>query len=74
MKHTELVRKLAEKCGATEEEAEKTVETAELLFKIETKPNQTKEEEKEYWWRGIADHYPVDLINLEKLKDSSKTT
>ncbi|MGQ9720342.1 MAG: hypothetical protein ACUVXA_03360 [Candidatus Jordarchaeum sp.] len=65
VKHTELVKKLAEKCKTTEEEAEIAVETAELYFKIETKPNQTKGEEKEYWWRGIADGYPLDLDVLD---------
>ena len=48
MKHSELVRKLAEKCKTKEEEAETAVETAELFFKIETKPDQTENEEKEY--------------------------
>ena len=65
VKRTELVKKLAEKCKTTGEEAEIAVEMAELYFKIETKPNQTEGEEKEYWWRGIADDYPLDLENLE---------
>lgn len=65
VKHTELVQKLINRLKTTEEEAETAIETAELYFKIETKPNQTKEEEKEYWWRGIADDYPLDLINVE---------